>query len=99
MSQIVELLPGKVSKCFALALEVFVEFDGFFLHHGVCFRAAADKPEVLAGRDADMPVFVVQAQAQQQRLLRLVFLSHSAMKVSESFAECNASGLLLAAVD
>ena len=57
-------------------LEVFVEFDGFFLHHTVSLLAAADELEVRTGRHAHVTILTVQPKPQQGRFLRCFLLGH-----------------------
>ncbi len=60
-----------VGRCFfhtlAAQLKLFVDLDGGFLHLGVSLVGTADKNEVIAARQAFVPVVAIQPNAQQGR--------------------------------
>ncbi len=64
-----EFVAAKFFQMLASSFEVLVHLDGFLGHFSMCLFAAAVELEIFALRDADMAVFVVEAEAKQQRFL------------------------------
>jgi hypothetical protein len=58
-----QLARGNVFEALAAFVELFVDLDGRFLHHGVRILRPADQQEIIAARKAGMAVVVVKRQA------------------------------------
>ena len=64
-ADVADLVDRGVFQTLAALVEMLVDLDGRFLHHGVRFLASADEEEVLAAGQAGLAVVVVEGQPEQ----------------------------------
>jgi hypothetical protein len=67
VANIAEFLNRDVFQAFTASVEVFVDFQGRFLHHRMRILTPTPKEEVFTLRDARLIVVFVEAQAEQRR--------------------------------
>jgi hypothetical protein len=65
VADIAKFRNGDVFQAFSAAVEVFVDFEGRFLHYGVRIFASTPKEEILPSRYPGLVVVFVEAQSQQ----------------------------------
>ena len=66
LADVAQLIDRRVLKPLAAPIEMLVNLDGRFLHHGMRFLTAADEDEVVAASEPRVPVFVIEGHAKQR---------------------------------